>query len=219
MAEFERDIHQELREEMVATQLEARGIRNRRVLQAMREVPRHLFVIPSHRDRAYDDTPLAIKEGQTISQPYMVAWMTELLRLEGDETVLEIGTGSGYQTAILARLSRFVYSIERISSLAQTASERLRELGIENVRVMVGDGTKGLPEHAPYQAIMVTAGAPDVPPLLVEQLAEGGRLVIPVGGASMQMLTVIEKKDGKIVTHKEGFCVFVPLVGKYGWDR
>ena len=219
MTGLNRDVHMELREAMVAEQIEARGIEDERVLQAMREVPRHLFVLPAYSDRAYDDTPLAIKEGQTISQPYIVAWMSELLRLDGDETVLEIGTGSGYQTAVLARLAGFVYSIERIPELARTAVERLGKVGVTNVEVIVGDGTQGLPEHAPYKGIMVTAGAPDVPPLLVEQLAEGGRLVIPVGTTAMQMLTVIERKGGKILTRKEGSCVFVPLVGRNGWNR
>ena len=212
------DDYRELREAMVVDQLLSRGIRDPRALEAMRQVPRHLFVLPGQADRAYDDTPLAIKEGQTISQPYMVAWMTELLGLEGDEVVLEVGAGSGYQAAVLARLAGRVYSIERIPSLADAASRRLEELGVTNVEVLVGDGTRGLPEHAPYQGIMVTAGSPKVPPLLVEQLAEGGRLVIPIGSTTMQMLTVIEKRGGQVVTSSEGSCVFVPLVGRDGWD-
>lgn len=218
-AEFDRDVYGELREAMVTHQLVARGIKDPRVLEAIREVPRHLFVLPAYADRAYDDTPLAIKEGQTISQPYMVAWMTELLGLEGEEVVLEVGTGSGYQAAVLARLAKRVYSIERIASLAESASKRLKELGAANVEVVVGDGTRGLKEHAPYQGIIVTAGAPRVPPLLVEQLAEGGRLVIPIGSTAMQMLTVIEKKGGEAVASSEGSCVFVPLVGRDGWER
>lgn len=217
-AEMDGDDYRELREAMVVDQLLSRGIRDPRALEAMRQVPRHLFVLPGQADRAYDDTPLAIKEGQTISQPYMVAWMTELLGLEGDEVVLEVGAGSGYQAAVLARLAGRVYSIERIPSLADAASRRLEELGVTNVEVLVGDGTRGLPEHAPYQGIMVTAGSPKVPPLLVEQLAEGGRLVIPIGSTTMQMLTVIEKRGGQVVTSSEGSCVFVPLVGRDGWD-
>jgi len=206
------------REAMVERQLEARGIKDPRVLDAMRAVPRHLFVLPGFEERAYDDTPLAIKEGQTISQPYIVAWMTELLRLGGDEVVLEVGTGSGYQAAVLARLASRVYTIERIASLARSAGERLERLGVTNVEVVVGDGTRGLPEHAPYDAIMVTAGAPAVPPLLFEQLAEDGRLVIPVGSSTLQTLTLVEKRGGEAVTRSEGSCVFVPLLGRDGWD-
>ena len=215
----EGDRYRQPRQEMVARQVEARGIKEPRLLEAMREVPRHLFVLPAYVERAYKDTPLPITEGQTISQPYMVASMTELLRLEGDERVLEIGTGSGYQTAILARLARSVYSVEFIRALAESAGDRLRELGLTNVEVVVGDGSKGLPEHAPYDGIIVTAGAPRMPPLLVEQLAEGGRLVVPVGSSSIQTLTVVEKREGHVSTREEGSCVFVPLVGKYGWDR
>jgi protein-L-isoaspartate(D-aspartate) O-methyltransferase len=215
----EGDPYLDLRLSMVRKQLEARGIKDGCVLRAMQEVPRHLFVLPSYRERAYDDCPLPIDEGQTISQPYMVAWMTELLHLEGEETVLEIGTGSGYQAAVLSKLAGFVYTMERIPSLAESAKKRLREVGIKNVEVIVGDGTEGLPEHSPYGGIMVTAGAPRVPPLLVEQLADGGRLVIPVGTSGIQMLTVVEKRGGKTITLEEGSCVFVPLVGKYGWER
>ena len=215
----EGDPYLDLRLSMVRRQLEARGIKDGRVLRAMREVPRHLFVLPSYRERAYDDCPLPIDEGQTISQPYMVAWMTELLHLEGEETVLEIGTGSGYQAAVLSKLAGFVYTMERIPSLAESAKRRFREVGIKNVEVIVGDGTEGLPEHSPYGRIMVTAGAPRVPPLLVGQLADGGRLVIPVGASGIQMLTVVEKRGGKTITREEGSCVFVPLVGKYGWER
>ncbi|MBK5093041.1 MAG: protein-L-isoaspartate(D-aspartate) O-methyltransferase [Actinobacteria bacterium] len=204
---------------MVERQLEARGIKDRRVLEAMRDVPRHLFVLPAYRERAYEDCPLPIDERQTISQPYMVAWMTELLCLKGDETVLEIGTGSGYQAAVLSKLARFVYTVERIPALAESARERLRDVGITNVEVVVSDGTEGLPEHAPYEGIIVTAGSPSVPPLLVEQLGDRGRLVIPVGSSGVQMLTVIEKRGDRTITSEEGSCVFVPLVGKYGWER
>jgi protein-L-isoaspartate(D-aspartate) O-methyltransferase len=204
---------------MVERQLEARGIKDRRVLDAMREVPRHLFVPAAHRGRAYDDCPLPIDERQTISQPYMVAWMTELLRLEGEETVLEVGTGSGYQAAILSKLARLVFTMERIPLLAEAAKKRLRDMGIENAEVVVGDGTEGLPGHAPYEGIIVTAGSPSVPPRLVEQLVDGGRLVIPVGSSAVQMLTVIEKRGDKTITREEGSCVFVPLVGRYGWER
>jgi protein-L-isoaspartate(D-aspartate) O-methyltransferase len=215
----EDDLYLELRRSMVKRQLEARGIRDRRVLKAMREIPRHLFVLPSYEARAYEDCPLPIEEGQTISQPYMVAWMTELLHLGGGETVLEIGTGSGYQAAVLAKLARFVYTVERIPSLAESAGRRLRDVGVTNVEVLVGDGTEGLSEHAPYEGIIVTAGSPGVPPALVEQLADGGRLVIPVGSSAVQMLTVVSKSGGKEITSEEGSCVFVPLVGRYGWER
>ncbi len=206
-----------LRDLMVSEQIEARGIKDRRVLEAMKDIPRHFFVPASLKERAYDDTPLAIGEGQTISQPYMVALMTELLNLKGDEKVLEVGTGSGYQAAILARLARFVYTVERIPRLASEAKKRLEDLGITNVEVVVGDGSRGLPQHSPYQGIIVTAGAPRVPNVLIEQLAEGGRLVIPVGSSSLQILTVVEKKEDEVITREEGSCIFVPLVGKYGW--
>lgn len=207
-----------LRESMVENQIIARGVRDRRVIEALRSIPRHLFVPASTIERAYSDTPLPIGEGQTISQPYMVAWMIELLRLQGDEKVLEVGTGSGYQAAILAKLCREVYTIERIKSLAETARERLDKLGIKNVHIIVGDGSTGLPEYAPYDGIIVAAGTPRIPPALLEQLAEGGRLVIPVGSSTLQMLTVLEKKNGKIRKREEGSCVFVPLVGVQGWS-
>lgn len=212
------DYYRGLREDMVTRQIERRGIGDRKVLSAMREVPRHEFVPVAFRERAYDDSPLQIGNGQTISQPYMVAWMTQLLCLKGDEVVLEIGTGSGYQAAILSRIARKVYSVERIPALAESARERLEEHGYDNVGVVVGDGSKGLPEHAPYQGIIVTAGAPKVPPLLLEQLADGARLVVPVGPTSVQMLTVIERAGDKFVTRDEGSCVFVPLVGRDGWS-
>jgi len=207
------------REAMVDRQIRARGVEDPRVLEAIGTVPRHLFVPDAHRTRSYDDTPLPTAEGQTISQPYIVAWMTELLRLKGNEVVLEIGAGSGYQAAILCLLARFVYTVERIGTLAESARRRLEGLGLTNFEVVVGDGTRGLPEHSPYQGIMVTAGAPRVPPLLLEQLADGGRLVIPVGSTTLQMLTAIEKNGDEMITSEEGSCVFVPLVGKDGWER
>jgi len=208
-----------LRREMVENQIKARGISDKRVLDAMLEIKRHKFVLPEYMNRAYDDTPLPISCGQTISQPYMVAWMTELLSLKGDEKVLEIGTGSGYQAAILSRLAKKVYTIERIEELANSARKVFEELGIENVEVFVGDGTCGLPEHSPFDGIIVTAGAPSVPQVLVEQLADGGRLVVPVGSSSIQTLTVVEKKHGRAFTREEGSCVFVPLIGKFGWKE
>lgn len=211
------DHYQELRDAMVERQIKARGISDPRLLEAMRRVPRHLFVPPAQRERAYEDMPLPVGEGQTISQPYMVAWMTDLLRLKGDEVVLEIGTGTGYQAALLGLMAAGVYTVERIEALALSARRRLADFGFENIEVVEGDGSKGLPEHAPYKGIMVTAGSPQVPQVLTEQLADGGRLVIPVGTASMQMLTVVERRAEELVTREEGSCVFVPLVGKYGW--
>jgi protein-L-isoaspartate(D-aspartate) O-methyltransferase len=212
------DYYQKLRDEMVEHQLRARGISDERVLEALRRVPRHLFVPAARRDRAYDDTPLPLGEGQTISQPYMVAWMTELLELEGREVVLEVGTGSGYQAAVLGVLAKKVYTIERIPQLADEARKILDQLGLDNIEI-VGDGSKGLKEHAPYDRILVTAGSPSVPQVLVEQLADGGRLIIPVGPASMQMLTVVTRHGSEIETHEVGGCVFVPLVGMYGWEQ
>ena len=213
------DYYQSLRDEMVEQQMRARGITDERVLEAMRRVPRHLFVPPGRRDRAYDDTPLPLGEGQTISQPYMVAWMTELLCLRGNEVVLEVGTGSGYQAAVLGVLAKKVYTIERIPSLAEAAARLLTELSLDNVEIVVGDGSKGLKEHAPYDGILVTAGSPGVPQVLVEQLADGGRLVITVGPASMQMLNVITRRGDDVETNQVGSCVFVPLVGMYGWEQ
>ncbi len=211
-ARFARD-----RERMVAEQLVRRGITDQRVLEAMRKVPRHLFVEEALRDRAYGDYPLPIGEGQTISQPYMVGIMTQLLRLTGQEKVLEIGTGSGYQTAVLAELARRVCSVERIPSLAARARVTLEALGYTNVWVRTADGTLGWPDEAPFDGVVVSAGAPSVPELLFEQLAEGGRMVVPVGDATSQTLTVVERVDGKMRTTTDAGCVFVKLIGKYGW--
>lgn len=207
------------RKEMVRRQIKSRGVRDPLVLEAMEAVPRHLFVPDRLIDRAYDDTPLPIGEGQTISQPYIVSWMTELLKLKGSETVLEVGTGSGYQAAVLCSIANFVYSIEYIPSLAHEAEERLLSLGFSNFKIVVGDGSRGYAEHAPYKAIIVTAGSPDVPPMLVEQLGEGGRLVVPVGTTHLQELVLVEKKKKDVRTRELGSCVFVPLVGEYGWDE
>lgn len=211
-ARFARD-----RERMVAEQLVRRGITDQRVLEAMRKVPRHLFVEEALRDRAYGDYPLPIGEGQTISQPYMVGIMTQLLRLTGQEKVLEIGTGSGYQTAVLAELARRVCSVERIPSLAARARVTLEALGYTNVWVRTADGTLGWPDEAPFDGVVVSAGAPSVPEPLFEQLAEGGRMVVPVGDATSQTLTVVERVDGKMRTTTDAGCVFVKLIGKYGW--
>jgi len=202
---------------MVRTQIEKRGIKDPRVLAAFRKVPRHLFMPEGIRSRAYEDSPLPIGHGQTISQPYTVARMTEALALTGKEVALEIGTGSGYQTAILCELCDWVYSVERVRSLAMGARKILDELGYHNVAVMVGDGTLGWKERAPYDAIIVTAGAPEIPHPLVEQLKEGGRLVIPVGDQFTQSMVRGEKKDGEFKTRDLGAYRFVELIGTYGW--
>ena len=181
------------RRSMVESQLRARGIRDERVLAAMFLVPRHEFVSEEYRDQAYEDHPIPIGEGQTISQPYIVAIMLEALALNPSDTVLEVGTGSGYQTALLAELTRQVYSVERHEALARTAQDTLARLGFNNVEVLVGDGSHGLPEHAPFDAIVVSAAAPQIPPPLFEQLREGGRMVIPVGPAHAQELQLVRK--------------------------
>jgi len=211
--------YEELRRLMVETQLVPRGIRDQRVLEAMFKVPRHLFVDEPMQSKAYDDMALPIGNGQTISQPYMVAVMTELLELKGDERVLEVGTGSGYQAAVLAELAAEVYSIERVEALALKAREHLRELGYDNVHIITGDGTEGLPEKAPFDRIIITAGTPQVPGPLKEQLAEGGILVAPVGARFSQQLIRLKKTLGRITEEYHTPCVFVPLVGKYGWKE
>jgi protein-L-isoaspartate(D-aspartate) O-methyltransferase len=200
------------REEMVSHQIRGRGISGERVLTAMARVPRHEFVPADLRSQAYEDHPLPIGQEQTISQPYIVALMLEYLAIEPGSSVLEIGTGSGYQTALLAELAAKVYSIERHRPLANSASEVLRKVGYTNVNVLVGDGNRGLPEHAPYDRIIVSAAAHAVPPALFAQLREGGRIILPVGSEHAQELQLIRKKDGSaIVTNLEG-CRFVPLM-------
>lgn len=206
-----------LRSEMVEMQLIPRGISDTGVLDAFRRVPRHEFVPENIRSAAYDDCALPIGEGQTISQPYMVAIMTELLKLKGNEKVLEVGTGSGYQAAILAELCRKVFSIERIEALSLRTEKILKKLGSTNIELVVGDGTEGYSKEAPYDGIIVTAGCPDIPKPLVDQLAEGGRLVIPVGERYLQTLTVVTKEESKITAEESVGCVFVPLIGKFGW--
>jgi protein-L-isoaspartate(D-aspartate) O-methyltransferase len=204
---------------MVDEQLYKRDIRDPRVLEAMRSVPRHLFVPAEYRHLAYSDGPLPIGGGQTISQPYIVALMTQLLELTGSEAVLEIGTGSGYQAAVLSCVAREVYSIEREPRLAEQASQVLKALGMGNVHVQVGDGSLGLPENAPYQAILVTAAAPDVPPTLLEQLAERGCLVIPVGGRLGQYLEKWQRQGAKYDRDILVPVAFVPLRGAHGWEN
>jgi protein-L-isoaspartate(D-aspartate) O-methyltransferase len=205
------------RAQMVELQLRDRGIRDEPVLQAMLRIPRHEFVVPEYRSQAYADHPLPIGEGQTISQPFIIARSLEALALQGTESVLEVGTGSGYQTALLAVLSRYVYSIERHTALAETAAEILTQQGFNNVKVIVGDGSHGLPEHAPFDAILVSAAAPSVPKSLFDQLADAGSMVIPVGPAHAQELQLVRKREGKpLVEILEG-CRFVPLVGAEGY--
>ncbi|HEX8947402.1 MAG TPA: protein-L-isoaspartate(D-aspartate) O-methyltransferase [Dissulfurispiraceae bacterium] len=206
-----------LRDSMVDTQLLPRGIKDPRVLDAMRRVPRHLFMPDAVRGSAYEDIALSIGEGQTISQPYMVAIMTELLELKGNEKVLEIGTGSGYQAAILAELAREVYSVERLASLANEAAERLASLGYDNIHIEVGDGTKGLKSAAPFDRIVVTAAAPEIPSPLADQLREGGIIVAPVGERLSQVLIKGKKIRGFLAEEYKVPCVFVPLIGEYGW--
>ena len=208
-----------LRNGLVEDQLIPKGITDKKVLAVIRNVPRHLFTAGKSLENSYADHPLPVGEGQTISQPYMVALMTQCLELKGGERVLEIGTGSGYQAAILAEIAKEIYSVERFDSLAQKAQVILEGLGYKNIRIKVGDGTEGWKEFAPYDGIIVTAGAPSVPEPLVEQLAEGGRLVIPVGGAFGQELLLIRKNQGEIAQESICGCTFVPLVGKYGWQE
>lgn len=203
---------------MVEYQLKARGIKDLRVLMAMEKVERHLFVSDNLINMAYDDCALPIGEGQTISQPYMVAIMTELLELHGDEKVLEIGTGSGYQSAVLCILAKEVFTIERVKSLALLAEERFKRLGYVNIHVIISDGTLGLPEEAPFDGIIVTAASPRIPDIYVNQLKIGGRLVIPVGSRYSQMLYQVKNTPSGISTSISTPCVFVPLIGKYGWE-
>lgn len=207
----------ELREFMVNTQLIPRGIKDERVLNVMKRVPRHLFVDESLQYKAYEDMALPIGEGQTLSQPYMVAIMTELLELKGNERVLEIGTGSGYQAVILAELSREVYTVERIASLAQQAEERFQSLGYANIHVRVSNGTLGWPDESPFDRIIITAGTPKIPAPLIEQISEEGFIIAPVGDRFSQQLSRIKKSGGRLFEEYHTPCVFVPLIGEYGW--
>lgn len=209
----------DIRNRMVETQLASRDIVDTRVLEAFRKVPRHMFIKESLQIDAYNDYPLPIGCGQTISQPYMVALMTQCLELKGTEKVLEVGTGSGYQSAVLSELAKEVYSIERHEELALNAKNILDQLGYTNIHIKTGDGTLGWEEFSPYDGIVVTAGSPDVPKTLREQLREGGRLVIPVGGVYSQVLKVVKRDGNKFSETEICGCVFVPLVGKYGWTE
>jgi len=203
---------------MVEDQITLRGIKDARLIAAMKKIPRHLFVEEALQSQAYTDHPLPIGEKQTISQPYMVALMTEALLLTGKEKILEIGTGSGYQTAILAEMCEKVFSVERIRPLAVRARKLLYELGYFNVEIKIFDGTFGWMEESPFDAILVTAGSPDIPQPLVDQIAMGGRLVIPVGDAFVQDLFRVTKTEEGVKREDLGGCRFVKLIGKYGWE-
>lgn len=207
------------RQRMIEDQFLTRDIYDERVLEAMRRVPRHLFIPEEYRHLAYSDCPVPIGQSQTISQPYIVALMTQMLSLRGDEAVLEIGTGSGYQAAVLSRLAREVHTVERFARLASQAAEALQRLGYGNVHVHVGDGSLGWPEFAPYQGIIATAAAPKVPPPLLEQLAEGGRLVLPVGGRGGQYLERWVRVGEDFKRERGAPVAFVPMVGAHGWEE
>jgi len=207
------------RSRMVDEQIVSRGVKDERVLAVMRKIPRHEFLPEAIRGMSYADNALPLGEGQTMSQPYMVALMTELLGLKGSERVLEIGTGSGYQAAVLAELCGKVYSVERVKPLADKARVQLDRLGYKSVAIKVYDGTYGWKEMAPFDAIMVTAGSPDIPAPLVEQLKAGGRMVIPVGDRyGQQLITVVKTAEG-MITERSIPCVFVPLIGNHGWKE
>ncbi len=210
-----------LRREMVDRQIAARDVRDERVLEALRTVPREAFVPERLAEFAYDDTPLPIGEEQTISQPFVVALMAEALEIRPGDKVLEIGAGSGYAAAVLSRLAREVWTVERHPSLAREARERMARLGYRNVHVLHGDGTLGWPEHAPYDAIVVAAGGPEVPPALLDQLAAGGRLVIPIGPdlRTQNLVRVRRRADGSVVREDLGGVRFVPLIGAQGWPE
>jgi protein-L-isoaspartate(D-aspartate) O-methyltransferase len=203
---------------MIQQQIVDRGVRNPRVLDAMMEVPREAFLPPNQRHTAYDDRAVALSAGQTISQPYIVAYMTQQLDVQPHHRILEIGTGSGYQCAVLARLAAHVYSVERIDELREQAEATLAGLGIQNATLRGGDGTLGWPEFAPYDRIMVTAAGPQLPPALIEQLADHGRLVMPIGGEADQIITVVDRSGDRIVQTPTLACRFVKLIGQEGWD-
>ncbi|MCU0974538.1 MAG: protein-L-isoaspartate(D-aspartate) O-methyltransferase [Burkholderiales bacterium] len=208
---------EEQREWMIRTQLEASGIRDARVLQAMRTVPRERFVPPDERDAAYYDGALPIGEGQTISQPYVVAHMTEALKLGSKDIVLEIGTGSGYQTAVLSLLAHQVFTVERIAWLSEQAQGTLKEIGFQNISFRIGDGSLGWPEAGPFDAILVACAAPRVPTPLIAQLADGGRLIAPVGPRGYQDLVLVRKSGTTIAEDRLSPVAFVPLIGEHGW--
>jgi protein-L-isoaspartate(D-aspartate) O-methyltransferase len=207
------------RKAMVERQIAARGIHDQRLLTVMLEIPRHLFIPPQYIGAAYDDNPLPIGSGQTISQPYIVALMTELLHPKATDNMLEIGAGSGYQAAILSRLIKRLTTIERITMVVNLARTNLKSIGIDNVTVIEGDGSLGYPGNAPYDGIIITAATPDVPQPLIEQLADGGILVAPVGGRDTQDLITLNKKGESIIRESHGGVRFVPLIGQHGWEN
>jgi protein-L-isoaspartate(D-aspartate) O-methyltransferase len=209
----------EERRRMVECQIESRGVHNPLLLSAMREIPRHHFIPPPFDLSAYEDNPLPIGSGQTISQPYIVALMTELLHPGPSDNVLEIGTGCGYQAAILSRLVHRLTTMERIPAIATLARNNLDSLGIQNVEVIEGDGTQGYLQNAPYDGIIVTAATPEIPKTLTDQLSEGGRLVAPVGGRDIQELVSLEKQGDQMISEFHGGVRFVPLIGKHGWEN
>ena len=211
------DPYVELRHAMVDAQIRRRGIADERLLSAMERVPRHEFVPPQYKTKAYEDEPLPIGGGQTISQPYIVAAMTAALRLSGQETVLEIGTGCGYQAAVLSLLAEKVFTVEWRAELTRTAEENLQRIGFGNVQVYCGDGSQGLPEFAPYDAILVAAAAPALPAPLLEQLKEDGRMIAPVGREEHQHLLLVTKSGTSYFKEKRDSCRFVPLLGQHGW--
>ena len=209
----------ELRQKMVNEQIIAREITDERVIDAILKIPRHEFVDPAFCNESYNDYPLPIDCDQTISQPYMVALMTQILELTGQEKVLEIGTGSGYQTAILSELSRYVYSVERFEKLADSAKKIIEKLNYTNISIKVGDGTKGWVDFSPFDCIIITASSPKIPGPLIDQLKDNGRMIIPIGESFSQELILIRKKGDEIITKSICGCVFVPLVGDYGWKE
>jgi len=213
------DKYERERRRMIKTQIVRRGLQNEQLLTAFESVPRHLFVPDEYRNVAYEDNPLPIGNSQTISQPYIVALMTNLLKLTGDERVLEIGTGSGYQAAILGMLAEEVHTVEYVPELAAKAEKVLKDLGMDNVHVHFGDGSLGWPPSAPYSGIVVAAAAPQAPKALLKQLAEGGRLVLPVGGRGVQNLEIWERDGDNFKSRIETAVAFVPLRGAEGWDR
>ncbi len=214
--DFQAELAQQ-RAEMVDAQLRRRGIHDERVLRAMEIVPRHEFVPWQLQREAYHDSPVPIGEGQTISQPYIVAHMLEVLRLSPGDRVLEVGTGTGYEAAVMSRIVQEVYTIERFASLAEAAKKIFDRLGYTNIHVVIGDGSRGYAEAAPYDAIIVAAAAPRVPDALVEQLKNGGRAIVPVGEADLQQLSLVSKNDGRIQRKTLDACRFVPLVGEEGY--
>lgn len=211
--------YQPLLEEMISDQLIDRGITDDKIIEAFRSNPRHFFVPRKSREEAYADRPLPIESGQTISQPYIVALMTETLAPSSDDSVLEIGTGSGFQTAILASLAGKVFTVEKKEILLEKAKEVHGKLGLKNIRYREGDGTKGWEEYSPFDRILGTGSVPEIPEPFIDQLDDGGRMVLPVGGRRQQRLTLLKKTEGETTRQESSYCSFLPLIGKNGWDE